>query len=227
MRGFISTWQNPALVAPWSLPKRRLTDLPFPVWAIIALAGAFSLTALTGRDLLQPVEPQTEQLRSELAAVTTEVRSLRSEIQLKSLAVDRLDEIHRLAGGYRVPADLATLIYDIAVAEQISPDLAFGLVRVESGFERTVVSPKGAIGYTQLLPSTAKWLDPSSDTKDLFDTQTNLHLGFRYLFQLLEEYNGDKRLALLAYNRGPTRVGGLLSLGIDPANGYAKKVLGE
>ncbi len=227
MRGYISTWQNPTAVARWCLPKRRLTDLPFPVWAIIAIAGAFSLTALAGRDLPRATEPQTEQLRSQLATVTAEATSLRSEIQLKSLAVDRLEQVHRLSYEYKVSADLATLIYDIAVAEQISPELAFGLVRVESGFERTVVSPKGAIGYTQLLPSTAKWLDPGSDTKDLFETHTNLHLGFRYLNQLLEEYNGDKRLALLAYNRGPTRVGGLLSLGIDPANGYARKVLGE
>lgn len=227
MRGYISTWQNPTAVARLCLPKRRLTDLPFPVWAILAIAGAFSLTALAGRDLPQAAEPQTEQLRSELATVTAEATSLRSEIQLKSLAVDRFEQIHRLSHEYKVSADLATLIYDIAVAEQISPELAFGLVRVESGFERTVVSPKGAIGYTQLLPSTAKWLDPGSDTKDLFETHTNLHLGFRYLNQLLEEYNGDKRLALLAYNRGPTRVGGLLSLGIDPANGYARKVLGE
>ena len=62
---------------------------------------------------------------------------------------------------------------------------------------------------------------------DLFDPEINLHLGFRYFNYLLDEYNGDTRLALLAYNRGPGRVGGLLRSGIDPANGYAKAVLGE
>ncbi len=89
------------------------------------------------------------------------------------------------------------------------------------------MSSAGAIGFTQLRPSTARWLDPAVETQDLFEAETNLHLGFRYFRYLLDEYNGDTRLALLAYNRGPTRVGRLLTRGIDPANGYAKAVMGE
>lgn len=227
MRGYTSIWQTPAVRVRWPLQIGRLTELPFAVWAFIAVASAFAVAALSGTDLPRPSEPQTEKLRTELAAVAAKARDLRNEIELKNLEVERLQQIHHQSGEYGVSADLATLIYDISLAEEISPELGFGLVRVESGFRRSVVSPKGAIGYTQILPSTARWLDPTAATKDLFETDTNLHLGFRYLNYLLTEYNGDKRLALLAYNRGPTRVGDLLSLGIDPANGYAKKVLGE
>jgi soluble lytic murein transglycosylase-like protein len=119
------------------------------------------------------------------------------------------------------------MIYDIALAEDVNPELAFNLIRVESGFRRTAVSSAGAIGYTQIRPSTAKWLDAAVQTRDLFEPEVNLHLGFRYFRYLLDEYNGDTRLALLAYNRGPGRVGSLVRNGIDPANGYAKAVLGE
>jgi soluble lytic murein transglycosylase-like protein len=148
-------------------------------------------------------------------------------MELRALELDRMALIHRYSSDFRIPADRAQMIYDIALAEGINPDLAFNLVRVESGFRRTAVSSVGAIGYTQVRPSTARWLDPTVTARDLFDPETNLHLGFRYFRYLLDEYNGDTRLALLAYNRGPGRVGSLLTMGIDPANGYAKAVLGE
>ncbi len=171
--------------------------------------------------------PEAAALRTELALLAAETRDLRTEVELRGLEVDRLEHVQASSSQFRIPADRTVQIYDIALAEGVNPDLAFNLVRVESGFRRTAVSSAGAIGFTQIRPSTARWLDPSVTTRDLFDPATNLHLGFRYFRYLLEEYNGDTRLALLAYNRGPTRVGDLLTSGIDPANGYAKAVLGE
>jgi soluble lytic murein transglycosylase-like protein len=52
-----------------------------------------------------------------------------------------------------------------------------------------------------------------------------MRLGFRYLRQLTTQYDGDLRLALLAYNRGPTRVDSIRSAGGDPGNGYATAVM--
>ncbi|NIR75556.1 MAG: transglycosylase SLT domain-containing protein [Gemmatimonadetes bacterium] len=220
-----STWATGAVPLKW--PKGLwIAEVPFPVWALlvvaIALGGAVSLTGLP-----QAANPAAAQLSSELALLQAEARDLQSDLELKTLEVERLQLIHGYSSEYRIPADRAMMIYDIALAEGLNPGLAFNLVRVESGFKRTAVSSAGAIGYTQVRPSTAKWLDPTVETKDLFDAETNLHLGFRYLNYLLDEYNGDTRLALLAYNRGPGRVGNLMASGIDPANGYAKRVLGE
>jgi len=105
------------------------------------------------------------------------------------------------------------------------PKVAFGLVRTESSFRRTVVSHAGAIGYAQVLPSTARWIEPGTTRNDLFDTRTNLRVGFKYLRYLLDKYNGDIRLALTAYNRGPGTVDRVLARGGNPDNGYAAKVL--
>src|SRR5690606_17558304 len=128
---------------------------------------------------------------------------------------------------YGIPGDLAAAIHDIAVAEDIDPALAFALVRVESSFVADAVSEAGAVGLTQVMPSTAFSLEPGLTYAQLFDRETNLRLGFRYLRQLLRQYDGDVRLALLAYNRGPTRVDEIRNRGGDPGNGYARAVMGR
>jgi len=226
MRQYTSTWQTEAVPLKWPLKLARLSGIPLPLWGIALVAAALAFTGLiSGAPAVS--NPAAEQLRSELTLASAELRGLQSEMELRALELDRMELVHRYSSDFRIPADRAQMIYDIALAEGINPDLAFNLVRVESGFRRTAVSSAGAIGYTQVRPSTARWLDPTVTAKDLFDSETNLHLGFRYFRYLLDEYNGDTRLALLAYNRGPGRVGSLLTMGIDPANGYAKAVLGE
>ena len=125
----------------------------------------------------------------------------------------------------RLAANLAASIYDIALSEGIEPSLAYRLVHVESGFTRRAISHKGAVGLTQLMPRTAMGMRPELTYRDLFNTETNLRLGFRYLTLMLNRYDGDMRLALLAYNRGPGTVDGVLSRGGDPANGYARAVM--
>src|SRR5205085_12145277 len=128
-----------------------------------------------------------------------------------------------------IAAALAAAIYAASRAEGVDPALAFRLVRVESSFNGKAKSKVGAIGYTQVLPSTARLYEPGLTTAQLFERNTNLRLGFRYLRDLLERYEGNPdaklRLALLAYNRGPGRVQELLDAGKDPQNGYASALM--
>lgn len=126
---------------------------------------------------------------------------------------------------YDIPRALAEDIYDIALAENIDPDLAFGLVRTESAFKNSATSHVGAIGLTQLMPATARWLQPDVTVRDLRDQRTNLRIGFKYLKDLMKKYDGDAELALLAYNRGPGTVDRILKRGGNPDNGYPDMVL--
>lgn len=125
---------------------------------------------------------------------------------------------------YGISRDLAERIYDQATDAQINPDLAFGLVHAESSFRNSATSNVGAVGLTQLMPSTARWLEPGTSVRDLRDADTNLRIGFQYLKQLMDRYEGDSELALLAYNRGPGTVDRVLKAGGNPDNGYAELV---
>ncbi|MBD0319550.1 MAG: transglycosylase SLT domain-containing protein, partial [Gemmatimonadetes bacterium] len=126
---------------------------------------------------------------------------------------------------YNVSRDLAEDIYDIALEENIDPDIAFGLVRTESAFKTSATSHVGAIGLTQLMPATARWMRPGVQVSDLRNPEVNLSIGFRYLRELIDKYDGDERLALLAYNRGPGTVDRVLKRGGNPDNGYAEAVI--
>lgn len=123
--------------------------------------------------------------------------------------------------------EMAASIHDIAAQEGVHPSLAYGLVNTESTFRPAVVSQAGAVGLTQLLPSTAKWIAPElvQNRSQVFEEETNLRVGFRYLRYLIDKYSGDVESALTAYNRGPGTVDRILGQGGNPDNGYAGKVL--
>ncbi|HEY2738218.1 MAG TPA: lytic transglycosylase domain-containing protein [Thermoanaerobaculia bacterium] len=80
--------------------------------------------------------------------------------------------------------------------------LVAAIVETESGFVSNRVSPQGAVGLMQILPSTAE----DYGAKDLLDPRVNLDVGSRYLGELLTDFKGDLELAVAAYNAGPGTV---------------------
>ncbi|CAN5656285.1 hypothetical protein BH23GEM6_BH23GEM6_12290 [soil metagenome] len=146
-------------------------------------------------------------------------------MELQRAQIERLQRANALSARYGIGADLALIIEETALAENIDPDLAFELVRLESNFNPRAVSPVGALGLAQLMPSTARMFTPQITREQLFEPETNPRLGFRFYRPLLAYYDGDVRLALLAYNRGPATVDRLLQAGVDPSNGYARIIM--
>lgn len=117
--------------------------------------------------------------------------------ELFSQATDERFRRERLAG---VP--FGNAIQAVAREHQLDGLLLAALVEVESGFRPHVVSPQGAVGLMQVLPSTAL----SYGVEDLTNPQANLEVGARYLRDLLQRYDGSLDLALAAYNAGPGNV---------------------
>lgn len=173
----------------------------------------------------QPAPLTAPAVLSELRALSQQLEATRGELDVARGELERANAVIEYSGRRRIPADLAAAIYDVALSEGIDPDLAFRLVWVESRFNPRARSKVGALGLTQVLPSTARLYEPGLTIAQIYDPETNLRVGFRYLRDLLERYNGNLETALLAYNRGPSKVEGLLSGGKDARNGYAASVM--
>ncbi len=93
---------------------------------------------------------------------------------------------------------------------RLDPYLAAAIIREESQYDARAVSRVGAIGLMQLMPSTAQAVAQRNggavSRDDLFDHETNIQYGVRYLDQLLERFNGNLVHAVAAYNAGPPAV---------------------
>ncbi len=112
--------------------------------------------------------------------------------------------------------------------EAFDKSLAMAVARQESEFDEMAVSPAGAVGLMQLLPSTARStaakIGIEYSDSDLFKGSYNLALGSYYLKRLMDNYGGSLPLSLAAYNAGPGRVEGWLKKYGDPRDGKVSEL---
>jgi len=217
-------------------PTNRYAEPTGSVWQRILVRGALLLVtavvigALAGwtervraSDDARPADQAMVARR--LGSLGHQLQSARGDAALMRLELERARAIIESSTRYQIPADLAADIHDIAIGEGIDPALAFQLVKIESSFRPGARSSMDALGYTQIQLATARFYDADVTEKELFDRETNLRLGFRFLKDLLVRFDHDTHLALLAYNRGPAKVAEIIAGGGNPANGYSDLVL--
>lgn len=214
----------------WRRRRDLLTKWRQP---IIGLTVAGAALPMAGGGINLGGEPQDAESKA-TTALTPVGAALEEHVNAQAAAANAAAEgrsavsetVDDAVQRYKIAPDLAEDIVSAAMKNGIEPDLALGLVKTESSFNERAKSHVGARGLTQVMPRTGAWLQPGTSAEDLYDRKINLDLGFRYLRDLIDKYDGNERLALLAYNRGPGTVDKVLKRGGDPNNGYADKVFG-
>jgi soluble lytic murein transglycosylase len=108
------------------------------------------------------------------------------------------------------PLEYAEYVERYATQYGVPPEAVFALIKTESGFDSAAVSDVGAIGLTQLMPDTFRWLTDEIlfdhlDDGMIYDPETNVRYGTYYLSRLYDQF-GSWKLAFAAYNAGPGRV---------------------
>lgn len=106
----------------------------------------------------------------------------------------------------RFPRPWGKTVARNAAAQQLDVNWTTGLIRAESAFNRHARSGADARGLMQMLPGTARHLERSKTTPDLYAPAVNLRLGTRYLKLQLERFGGDPIATTAAYNAGPGAV---------------------
>jgi len=113
-----------------------------------------------------------------------------------------------------------------ALRHRLPATLLLAVARGESDFEAAAVSSANAVGVMQIRwPLTARHLGIDR-RRQLFEPCTNIEAGARYLRELLERFDGDLHLALLAYHQGPSGLAADLDRRRTPHNlWYSRYVL--
>lgn len=88
-------------------------------------------------------------------------------------------------------------------------DLNEAQLQAESGGDDNAVSPKGAMGAFQFMPSTWEQYKPSADASPFNRTDAQ-YARNKYMNVLMQQFGNDHRKALAAYNAGPGRVSKLI-----------------
>ena len=116
----------------------------------------------------------------------------------------------RRLAGVIYPFPYRDLIFEKAKEREVDPFLMAGLIRQESAFKADIVSVAGAVGLMQVMPATGRELARAVGPRGFREAslripEVNLHLGSRFLVDMLRRYDSRLTLVLSAYNAGPSR----------------------
>lgn len=150
-------------------------------------------------------------------------------------AAETEEQLHRL-----YPRPWQSIVERYAAEYRLPPYLLYALIRSESFFQPEIVSHAGAVGLTQLMPSTAADIAKKMKlpTYTLTDPETNIRFGAYYLAEMIRRSDNRIIPACCAYNAGISRVRSwqrtigklpedifLESLEYAETRGYGRKIL--
>lgn len=209
--GYYALWAEKRLgITPAALAIHTLPPRQPPPLSVAQAAHYQRCTVLAELGLFDLARRELDWIRQKAPKGATWARFLLSEYSrlnghTTAFQLARTLQVgSQLKQSYSYPQAYWDLISSQAQQHHLDPYLIVSLIRQESLFNPTAVSPANAYGLMQLLPTTAARLTPMplNGVSPLTDPELNITLGTTYLRQLLDRYNDSIILALGAYNAG-------------------------
>jgi len=207
---------------------------------ILSTLVVFVVVLLPCGGIIYERSQELKHLRSKIEHLKAENAKLQSVLHDGNKAVSELQKRITLSRYYTFLARargcthepsvvLVETVLKVLKNEQINrchfePDDIMALLLVESCFNPRAKSHAGALGLGQVMPRTANEYG-IDDKARLYEPELNIELSVKILNDYAAQYDCNKRLGLLAYNRGPTKVAQVLRQGQDPSNRYDDKVI--
>jgi soluble lytic murein transglycosylase len=204
--------------------SRRFATLVFVVFCI---HEALVFFLLWSRDQeIESLENELQSIQTRFMQIEQENKQLRERQRIWEIIEEfnpRMSEPEKTS--------LSETVYEESRRYGYDPVLLLALIHTESSFRSDARSVKGAQGLMQIMPAVGqaltpemeKALDIESVTKDLYDPEINVRLGAYYLFKLVHRFE-DVKMAIRAYNEGPTDIQKRLDRGRPLPRQYYSKV---
>lgn len=173
----------------------------------IASAGLTSVARADGRIR----EPVASDVRAARLGLSDEDRATLSAV---AAALGDMGTAAGFAGPDFVetrPRAYEWLVVPAADRYGLDPNLLLAVMRVESVYQKHIVSYAGAVGLMQIMPRTGQLIAHALghhdfSAADLLDPRLNLEFAAWYLTSLIRRFDGRIPLAIAAYNGGPHNV---------------------
>ncbi len=169
----------------------------------LGLLPAFLPAAYAGSQLEEPLADAVRNaLRLAIAQAAPpepEFRSTSERLHYVRWLVDMAVRLSRHQVDWRERKEFLQTVWYEAKRAGLDPGLVLGLIQVESGFRKFVVSPVGARGYMQVMPFWSRLIG-DGDPGKLFHMQTNLRFGCVILRHYIDRESGDLYMGLGRYN---------------------------
>jgi soluble lytic murein transglycosylase-like protein len=120
----------------------------------------------------------------------------------KTLALNTVDRTSGFAMPDMPGSKYAAIIVKYARQYDVPIELAHAVVRVESNYNPNARGSAGEVGLMQIKPATARMMGYSGSSKGLFDPDTNIKYGMKYLAAAHELGGGGTCGTILKYNAG-------------------------
>lgn len=201
----------------------------YTLMMVIALASFIKICNIENniQDMTKQIESQQDKLNIDLLRIKNQMKMYNVLIDHQQQRLARIDKVREvikktLANHYKNhPYEddtnklsreeiykMATYIIDYTDKYDVPTSLMLGMLRQESGFDPNAVSPTGALGLAQIVPSTAEHIKKklNIDEYDAFTMKNNIQFGAYYLSKMLDHFEDNYILALQAYNQGPDTI---------------------